>query len=258
MNLKGKSLRKAMKTKDAIRLTNPEIPLITDTTELITVEKAQSLLKKNKNNRPINWNKVGEYSDLMSRGEWRFHSQGIILDSNENVLTGQKRLWAIIYSGIPQHMRISKGSPPETADFIDRGTSQSARDLASRKTERKHSPMEQSLARAILALHGNTKPSVDNIANCLSDKSDTLEMAIKNTRRIKKTKSRYMVMAAIAEQKDLSHDDKITAFGMIQELGDQFDLMLGSIESSKCWNRGAAFTLAMEKAEALVKKELIA
>lgn len=48
INLKGRSLKRALETKDAARLLDGDIPLITDTTELITVEKAQELLKKNK------------------------------------------------------------------------------------------------------------------------------------------------------------------------------------------------------------------
>lgn len=197
---------------------------------------------------------MGDYSDLMVKGEWKFHAQGIILDKQGNILTGQKRLWAIIYSGVPQYMRISKGSPQETADFIDRGTSQTSRDLASRKTERKHSPMEQSISRGMLALHGNIKPTVDDIANCLSKKSEILESAIKNTRRIKKTKACYMVMAAICELCDEEDKDVVWAFGMMSDFAEKLETELYPVKAEACWNKGAAFTLAMEKAISVCKR----
>ena len=90
--IKGKALRKALETKEAYRLTE-DIPLIIDTTEWITPETAQEMLKRNKHNRPVNWNKVEEYADIMAGGQWQLHAQGIILDCDGNILTGQKRLW---------------------------------------------------------------------------------------------------------------------------------------------------------------------
>ena len=133
----------------------------------------------------------------MKAGEWKFHSQGIIIDNNGNLLTGQKRLWAVIKSNTNQYFRVSKGSPPDTAEFIDRGVPQSSRDLASRKTERKHSLQEGSIVRGVLALEGNVKPSLDDIAAGMVAHAPTLEIIMEQTRRIKKTKSLYMVLAAI-------------------------------------------------------------
>lgn len=252
-NLKGKALKRAIECKDAHRLVNDNIPLIQDSTELITPEKAQQYLMKNKCNRPINWNKVGEFADLMTKGEWKFHAQGLILDCDGNILTGQKRLWAIVYSGVPQYFRVSRGSPKDSVNFIDRGAPQTSRDLASRKTERKHSPMEQSVARAILAAKGDVKPTHDAIAEAIVDYDKLLGLAIKQTRRVKKTKARYMVMAAIV----LSREPEARAnklLAMIELLAGRLDKKLGPVDPEKCWNKGAAFQLAMEKAKEVVSE----
>ena len=56
----NKALRRAEKTKDSIRI-GGDVPLSVDTTELITPIVAQEMLKCNKANRPVNWNKVEEY-----------------------------------------------------------------------------------------------------------------------------------------------------------------------------------------------------
>ena len=161
--MKGKALKRALEV-DPIRA-GGDIPLITDKTELITPTVAQEMLRANKDNRPINWKKVEEYSDAMVRGEWKLHAQGIVLDEGGNILTGQKRLWAVIYADVSVYMRVSRGNPKDTAKLLDRGDPQSARDLASRGTGRWHSPTESSIARACAALTGNMRPSKTQLAD---------------------------------------------------------------------------------------------
>jgi hypothetical protein len=247
--LKGKALKRAMATKDVDRIICDDIPLIQDKTELITVERAQELLRKNKNNRPVNWGKVAEFTKDMLNGKWTFHAQGIILDKSENILTGQKRLWAIVHSGVPQYMRVSRGSPPETADFIDRGVPQSSRDLAARKTSRKHSPMEASIVRAILAMRGNVRPNTDQIAKVIVEKESVLQQVIENTRGIKKTKAGYMVLGVICEK----HETFVEQLcGQFEQLADIVERRLAPVPVDRCWNKGAAFSLAMDRANELV------
>lgn len=246
MKSKAKTVKKASDVGEAHRLDG--VPLIQDKTELITPETAEKMLKKNKSNRPINWNRVEQIRKEMEDGKWKFHAQGIILDDNGNLLTGQKRLWAIIYSGIPQYMRISKGSPPDTAHLIDRGAPQTSRDLASRQTERKHSPIEASLVRGMLALKGRLRPSVDIIAEGLTEHDEILEIAVKQTKGIKKSKAMLMIMSAICDL------NKPVLFGRIEELADMLEGDLRPTEADLCWNRGAAFTLAMEKAVGVLSK----
>lgn len=245
MKTKGKAFKRAIETKDIYRLTDP-VPLIQDSTELITPEIAQKILEKNKNNRPVNWNKVEEYRKAMEGGEWKFHAQGIILDSSGNVLTGQKRLLAIMYSGIPQYMRISRGSSPDTVNLIDRGTPQSSRDLASRATERKHSPIEGSIVRAICAMTGNTKPSADDLSHKIVVHNEKLQKIMIGTRGIPKTKDRLMVLAVICVE------NRLDMVGEIEGLGAKLIAALSPTLVESCWGRSAAFTLAMEKAKAVV------
>src|SRR5262249_10526113 len=155
-----------IETTDALRI-NANVPLITDKTELITPEVAMEYLKANKNNRPINWARVEEYAAIMARGDWKLHSQGVVFDTNGNILTGQKRLWAVVKAKVGVYMRVSRGTPPEAARLLDRGTPQTARDLATRETGRKHSPTEVSIMRAYAAMQGNTRPDTDQIANLI-------------------------------------------------------------------------------------------
>ena len=70
--MKGKALRRALMTSDAVRI-DTNLPAITDRTELISPEDAEEMLKKNARNRPVNWNKVEEYAAIMRREIGRAH-----------------------------------------------------------------------------------------------------------------------------------------------------------------------------------------
>src|SRR5678815_3587241 len=104
--MKGnKAMRRALQTSDAIRV-NSDVPLIVDTTELITPEVAQEMLNHNKGNRPVNWNQVEQYAAMMKAGEFKLTAQGIVLDKTGNLLTGQTRLWAVVLSNCSVYMRV--------------------------------------------------------------------------------------------------------------------------------------------------------
>lgn len=239
----SKARRRASKTPDVIRI-DGDLPLIVDTTELITPEVAQKMLHRNPSNRPINWRKVEEYSAIMKRGEWVLHAQGLVLDGDGNLLTGQKRLWAVIYSDVSVYMRVSRGNPKKTARLLDRGTPQSARDLASRDTDKKHSPTESSIARAIWALRGTLRPSTDQLAQVIAANSANASVLLNETKGTKKTRVMLMVFAAISEVSGGPDETKLLA-RRIGSLCDRLDMMLLPMLAQKCWGRGAAFGLAM-------------
>jgi len=250
--MKGKSLKRALKTSDAYRV-GTDLPKITSKTELITPERAYEMLLKNEDNRPINWRKVEEFAGTMRQGDWKLHGQGIVVDINGNLLTGQKRLWAVIYAGVNVYMTVSYGNPPEVARLLDRGVAQSATDLASRGTGRKHRPMESSIARAVLALEGNLRPSKDRLANKIENNAKTASVAISATTGTRKTRPILMILGAIchevkseAEIRRLCRD--------VDELSDKLEITLLPQSVKQCWGRGAAFSLAMGHAQIIVKE----
>jgi hypothetical protein len=248
--LKGKALRRALQA-DPLRVNvSAEVPLIVTTTELISPDMAKEILTHNHKNRPVNWRKVEEYAVIMREGRWRLHDQGIMLDTEGNVLTGQKRLWAIIKAGVNIYMRVSRGNPSETAQLIDRGVPQSSRDLASRETGRMHSPMESSLARAILVLRGNLKPSSDDVAAVLLEFVASMATLLAQTRGSRKSRELLMVMAALL----VHHQDDVASYiTHLPILVDQLRAALLPRTANECWGRGAAFSLAMEQARRLVQ-----
>jgi hypothetical protein len=249
----SKSLRRALETKAAVRI-NADLPEISDSTELISPEDAKEMLQRNLHNRPVNWNKVEEFAEVMRRGEWKLTLQGIILDGYGNILTGQTRLWAVIYAGVPVYLRVSRGSPPDTAFVIDRGRPQSARDLSSRRTDRKHSPTEASIARCISVLRGQSKPSVDQMAQVLMEKDAILAEIARTTVGSKKDKAMLMILAAIAELATTVKD--LGSVSISRLLADRLESQLLPYTAQSCWGRGASFGMALKKAVDIVTAAL--
>lgn len=246
----NKATRRAMETVDSARL-HVKIPLIVDTTVLITPAVAMEMLKHNQRNRPINWRKVEEYAEIMRQGKWELHAQGIILDTEGNILTGQKRLWAVIKANVAVYFRVSRGNPASTANLLDRGDSQSARDLATRESDRKHSPTESSIARAIAVLNGIPKPSTDDLAHIMADNALVLAAMLKEMPRMKKSRAMLMICAVIADKNTNPMDAAIQVLE-IDKLADRLTEALAPTTPESCWNKGAAFTLAMQRAHEIV------
>jgi hypothetical protein len=246
--MKGKALRRAAATSEAYRI-DGAVPLIIDTTEYITPEKAHEYLRKNRYNRPTNWKRVEEYSDLMAAGKWQLTPQGIVFDNDGELINGQNRLWAVIYSGVSVYMRVSRGSPVVVSSVLDRGMPQSARDLATRVSGRKHSPVEASIARGVLALKGQPKPSKDVLAEEIKAQSERIEGLFSITAGTKKTKSVIMCLAAICvvRPEAANHLAKHVA-----DFALTLEDKLRPLTPAQCWGKGAAFVLAMEKAKEII------
>lgn len=246
----NKALRRASETSDAVRI-NADVPLIVDKTELITADYAQEILNHNKNNRPVNWKQVEEYAAMMKSGEFKLTAQGIVIDKNGNLLTGQTRLWAVILSGCSVYMRVSRGNSPETGRLLDRGRQQSARDLASRDTEKKHAPTEASIARGVCALNGNMKPTKDELATVIAFNSERAKILLKDTAGMKKTRSLLMILSVISV---VAHDSIEARQLVIRagEFSELLDIKLLPHSAANCWGRGAAFGLALEHARQVV------
>jgi hypothetical protein len=246
----NKAMRRALESKDAYRI-GSNVPLLTDETMLVDPEKAHEFLKHNRFNRPPNYRKAREYARIIGADQWKLHSQGIIFDSEGNLLTGQTRLMAIILADKGAWLRISRGNPKEVANFIDRGRPQSARDLATRKTEQSHSPAEASIARAICALNGELKPSPDIIAVTIVANTAKTQALLEKTHRTKKTKAVLMILAAITTTARNSEEAERMAI-QTENYAAKLDIAMQPLNADKCWNKGAAFRLAMDRARSIV------
>ena len=247
--MKGRALRRALASRDAHRV-SVDLPLITDVTEMVDPNRAYELLAKNKDNRPVNWKKVEEYAAIMIAGQWALQAQGIILDGEGSILTGQTRLWAVIKANATVPLRISKGSPKETARLIDRGRPQTPRDLATRTTGEKHGPTEVALARAVLALRGVLRPSADLIAAVIEEQWKEFGAVLRAISGMKRTRAVLMTVAALCSYRK----GAASPYALhVEAVATKLSQALLPQTAEGCWGKGAAFSLAMKRAEELVR-----
>lgn len=99
------------------------------TREFVTPEKAARYLKKNPNNRRLDSNRVKQYADEMTRGQWAETHQGIALNCDGSLKDGQHRLHAIVLSGIGQWFFVFRGLTDEAMPLIDIGRLRSISDV---------------------------------------------------------------------------------------------------------------------------------
>lgn len=87
----------------------------------ISVERAQELILLNTYNRPISYGKVREYSGYMKDGAWLYNGESIKLSETNVILDGQKRLLAIIDSGVGITTEFVEGLEDKVFPTIDCG-----------------------------------------------------------------------------------------------------------------------------------------
>ena len=81
-------------------------------TEIITPAFATEVLEKhNPRNRTISEGVVQIYATDMKHGRWTLTHQGIAFDENDDLIDGQHRLWAVIFSGKEIEMMVTRGIP---------------------------------------------------------------------------------------------------------------------------------------------------
>lgn len=96
--------------------------------ELITPERAQSILDNCPRNRPPSQVRVNAYARLMSEGKWGEFSQ-IVFDNNGHLVDGGHRLRAVVKSGCSVVFAVCRGVNERYVPFIDTGRPRTAGDM---------------------------------------------------------------------------------------------------------------------------------
>lgn len=99
------------------------------TTETITPEIAAEYLKHNTNNRNIRTSHVEYLSNAIKRGEWVLSHQGIAFDESGILVDGQHRLHAIIKSGIPVQVLVSRNVSDNVFKVTDKQVTRTYGDI---------------------------------------------------------------------------------------------------------------------------------
>lgn len=89
------------------------------TAETITPQRAAQLLERNVRNRKLDDSTVRKYVMAMEEGRWVPLASQISLGDDGVLLDGQRRLSAVIKSGIAQQFVMVRGLPDEAQDNMD-------------------------------------------------------------------------------------------------------------------------------------------
>lgn len=96
--------------------------------EMITPEKAKSILEKNTINRKLDQRRVSFYSEQMLKGNWVLTHEGIALDKFGRLIDGQHRLSGIVESNVAQNMLVTYNMSEDVITKINKGKSRSITD----------------------------------------------------------------------------------------------------------------------------------
>lgn len=158
-------------------------PVIADTREgrtetiILGPDYAEFLLKRNNRNRPVSHLRVARYAKAMKQGRWRFTGDAIQIDTNGDLLNGQKRLHAVVLSGVTITVNLVTGLPPEAQRYMDQGQSRSAANqLAIEGVP--NSAVLAAISRLLLAWEANTIAT--SMKGTLSTNDEIIEFGVKH------------------------------------------------------------------------------
>jgi hypothetical protein len=87
---------------------------------------ATLFLRFNKKNRGVTYSKCYDFAEVMKRGEWKYHHQGIAFYPDHTLADGQHRMAGVALSGTTQEFMVAPNFQADAIDAIDRSKSRSA------------------------------------------------------------------------------------------------------------------------------------
>lgn len=232
-------------TSQTMLLSNPK-PTVTQQLEKITPEHAASLLKSNKNNRPIKAQKLLALKRDLKNGNFKLTHQGIAIDWNGNLIDGQHRLTAIAESGVAAYMYVTYDCDPEIFKVIDCGSTRNPSDVLKTLGASNYSSVASG-ARLVLWAHHRysiyaspfgkaTKKAFTasnaDISNFYINNKESLERAASHAKQLHRLSPVFLVSALTAffflvEERQSDYSE---ALEFMERVGKGANLEPGSVE----------------------------
>jgi len=104
----------------------------------ITPSKAAEILKRSEDfiNRPLSETEVSYLTKEMKEGRFVLNGESIILGQDGKLLDGKRRLTAIVKSGLPQEIVVSKNVPRKAVPTMDMGRPRTIAEILSMMGEK--------------------------------------------------------------------------------------------------------------------------
>jgi len=97
--------------------------------QIFDPELAQYELDKMGKNRALRKSSISHMVQDMSSNKWHLTPQGIIFNEDNILIDGQHRLTAIVKSGIPQELMVTRNNPRVNQPFIDLTNKRTTKDV---------------------------------------------------------------------------------------------------------------------------------
>jgi hypothetical protein len=95
----------------------------------VTTALAIKWLEGNTHNRTVNDAHIKRLAQDIRNGRWQLTHQGIAFDTDDLLVDGQHRLWAVIEAGAPITTRVFFNEPPQNRRVLDSGHRRSNYDI---------------------------------------------------------------------------------------------------------------------------------
>ena len=104
--------------------------------KLLTVALASKLLdtvpdyvEDGYGQRSVSDRVVKSYAEQMKAGNWKeTYNDALVIDTNNNLINGQHRCWAVVESGVSIPVSIVRNADPEVIHYIDKGRNRTVAD----------------------------------------------------------------------------------------------------------------------------------
>lgn len=137
-------------------------PALSSTFQRIDPDQAKTWLDEHSHkNRPVSKAHVRTLAADLAAGRWKTTHQGIAFDTSDNLVDGQHRLWAIVESGVPAVLQVTRGVDPMAFEAIDQHRKRTAGQILAMEGIQRDAPRFAAMARALLvARYGHSRPTV--------------------------------------------------------------------------------------------------
>jgi len=161
---------------------------------LVTPAMAQKWLnEKNIQNRSLYQKTVESYAADMKQGLWALNNQGIGFDDERNLIDGQHRLQAVVYSGVTVPMLVIRGLQKNffdghlTQETVDQGKSRGAGDVLALTRGLENANLKSALIRAVIKLctGSNRRVSVGILWEIIKIYEKELNAVVENRSHVK-------------------------------------------------------------------------
>lgn len=211
----AKKLIQAGRAKKPLVL--PATPSVLEsTTVMMTPVEAAKLLESNTHNRPMRDSVIDRYARDMKEGRWIETHESIAIASDGEIVDGQHRLWAVLFSGATVPLRVTYNASKESQKVIDSGVIRTVVDVVALH-DGSVKPKEAAISnRMLLGTRTGVAPSRAESIVFMEKHMDAIRFVMEEVfPKMKRSITTAPVMAVVARAYYKEDRDRLREFGEV-------------------------------------------